>query len=556
MNYDMKKRIFIAAVAASLPLTFASSQDLDKTVSITNSYKTEALTVHKRDIETSLPDSLLEFDYNFDYSVFDAPYKGAYEFSPYNVVTSPETKAERQSAFYLKAGAGYSLHPELKAVWTPFVKGRTRLSVYQDFSGYYGKYRTITDAPTSDVLYSLKGSRYVGHDLSEKFGASLRTSFKAFELTLGAEYFGIFAGWKNESSNLNGVSFSAGVRSAPDDGAAMLYRISLGFTTLGDYLHSASLLYPFSVCENIFKADVSLSPRTPLPRGRIFLDLGVEGLSHKSSADFSAGSVCWSAVPHYDVRFGPVYMKLGLKLSGAGNLLVCPDVALNVPIGKSMVFELSATGGTRAQNYLNLKRYNSRYTPRYNTRVEHSADNILLNASLRGSVAGRLQYSARVMYADVLKDSFWGVRNDGGRLDPALIYGAARRFGAVASVSWKSGSIDASGEFRYMKTFDTGERGIAAESPFSGNLNVIWNYRRRIFAGVSLKAASDREILLPGVRTCISGYCDLGVYGEYRMNRKLSFYLKGGNLLNEGIQVVPFVVENGINITGGILLKL
>ena len=36
---------------------------------------------------------LLKFDWNFNYSVFENPYKGAYEFSPYKLNMAPEPRA-------------------------------------------------------------------------------------------------------------------------------------------------------------------------------------------------------------------------------------------------------------------------------------------------------------------------------------------------------------------------------------------------------------------------------------------------------------------------------
>ena len=54
----------------------------------------------------------------------------------------------------------------------------------------------------------------------------------------------------------------------------------------------------------------------------------------------------------------------------------------------------------------------------------------------------------------------------------------------------------------------------------------------------------------------IPGYADLGVYFEYATNRALSFWIKGGNLLNMTIQRNPLFAEKGINFTAGICLNL
>ena len=54
----------------------------------------------------------------------------------------------------------------------------------------------------------------------------------------------------------------------------------------------------------------------------------------------------------------------------------------------------------------------------------------------------------------------------------------------------------------------------------------------------------------------IPGYADLGIYFEYAATRSLSFWLRGGNLLNMTIQRNPVYAEKGVNFTVGICLNL
>ena len=49
---------------------------------------------------------------------------------------------------------------------------------------------------------------------------------------------------------------------------------------------------------------------------------------------------------------------------------------------------------------------------------------------------------------------------------------------------------------------------------------------------------------------------NLGVYAEFAFTRKLSFWLRGDNLLNADIQRVPLYTEGGIGATVGICLNL
>ena len=74
------KLIFVSvAILSAVP---AFSQGIDQSVEVTNEYETRFSDFHKRTVAESVPDSLYRLDYNFDYAVFDSPYKGSYDFTP------------------------------------------------------------------------------------------------------------------------------------------------------------------------------------------------------------------------------------------------------------------------------------------------------------------------------------------------------------------------------------------------------------------------------------------------------------------------------------------
>ena len=59
-----------------------------------------------------------------------------------------------------------------------------------------------------------------------------------------------------------------------------------------------------------------------------------------------------------------------------------------------------------------------------------------------------------------------------------------------------------------------------------------------------------------GKLAVMPGFIDLGVNAEYALSRKLSFWLRGGNLLDMEIQRNLMYAEKGINFTAGICLSL
>ena len=125
----------MAVVSALAPCLRA--QNIKESVQVTNDYQTVFDDFNKQSARTVVPDSMYRFDYNFDYSVFDTPYKGSYDFTPYNVSITPSRREDTSSRFYLRAGAGVSLRPVLDAVYTPVSAPNASLSLFNFGSGTY-----------------------------------------------------------------------------------------------------------------------------------------------------------------------------------------------------------------------------------------------------------------------------------------------------------------------------------------------------------------------------------------------------------------------------------
>lgn len=86
-------RIYILAAALLSAAPGLLGQNFNPTVEVTNVYQGDASDIHKPQLEMAVPDSLLRFDLDFDYEVFDKAYRGAYNFSPYMLDMRPEKDA-------------------------------------------------------------------------------------------------------------------------------------------------------------------------------------------------------------------------------------------------------------------------------------------------------------------------------------------------------------------------------------------------------------------------------------------------------------------------------
>ena len=95
---------------------------------------------------------------------------------------------------------------------------------------------------------------------------------------------------------------------------------------------------------------------------------------------------------------------------------------------------------------------------------------------------------------------------------------------------------------------------------YSGGIDATYNWRRRLFFGASVEFASRRagKIELPAglSNAYVPAWVDLGVHAEYAFTRKLSFWVRGENLLDMNIQRTVLYTTGGIGFTAGICLNL
>ena len=101
----MRQHILATALAAAVS-ALAYGQNLNPTVEVTNAYEGGPSAIAKPAQQLAVPDSVTRFNLDFDYSVFEKPYQGAYEFTPYYVQLKPTPKPSTTEKFYLRAGAG------------------------------------------------------------------------------------------------------------------------------------------------------------------------------------------------------------------------------------------------------------------------------------------------------------------------------------------------------------------------------------------------------------------------------------------------------------------
>ena len=564
------------SIFATLLVAIPAAAQIDPTVEVTNEYE-RSLSVTKPTIEMAVPDSLLRFDLDFDYSVFENPYKGGYDFSPYLMDMKPEADNFTGDKFYLRAGAGYSMHPVFDFAATPVSGGKFLLNLYARHRSYFGNYRNYNSFEKDAENYSGKWS---GHDADSRIGAAGRLDWKKGTLHFDVSGFSLNTDSRWSQDDFLGGEARIGVRSN-DAVSSKFYYSADALIRYGNEKYSPAEGGNVSYGYSDFGLGGTVGPI--LGNGhRLLVGFGVLSSNFGGDADVNVTVV--SATPRYVYEKGAVSLSLGARLGtiiSDGNddehgQIIYPDIHFSYEAIKDhLSLFAQATGGERINSFYEMKKGRhffdagwyanpAWYNAKVNTFEEYN-----FAGGVRGNVDGRFRFDVSAGYARLdngLLDCNYIVKFDPASARPveapAVVYGDYGQFYAEAKavLDTRSVLLDGHVRFTHADAYDNDVMGFA-EAPFSGTVRARYDWNDRIFFGVSGDFASVREGWVfsskaDAAKGEIPGYFDLGVEAEYAFTRKMSFWVHGGNLLGMTITRNPFCPEKSIYVTGGITIHL
>lgn len=538
----MKKVIISAALL--LVGAGAIAQNLNPVVEVTNVYAREATGIEKPSQLLDLPDSVLRFHLDMDYSVNSTPYQGSYEFKPYLVQLKPRLRPSTESSLFVRAGAGYGLHPEATVVWTPVKKERLRLNLFADHASYIGQYHNIA---AQDKIYDTDGTFRSGSRMQTSFGADALTTWTGGAFAADVQYRNILGtdviSGENGSNNM--FLGRARVKSAP--GTRMDYAAGtrIAYIGTGDFreLHTVS--------------DGSLGTNFGIHRVR----LGV-GLETVSQPDGYAGNV--ALAPHYLMNLGNFRMDLGVKFSflyrseenfcPQSSGFIFPDARVTFDVlADALVLYATATGGDQLITYDKLLSQNP-FMAGTLWHTDNMVTRINTAIGVRGNIRERFHYDLKGGFRWDDNAWTWGVEEGSVPSMGSMGYASPlRTFYVMLNTGWKSEKLDVEADvyYGYTKIPDLQGQVLFAPAPFKAKGHAFYSWGGRIKAGLTVEGRSK----LPGPMV-IPGYVDLGLQASIQMTRQLGFWLKGGNLLCQTIQRVPFYAERGLYFTVGATFSL
>ena len=540
----MRKSIHaLAALVLCAPL-FA--QNINQTVQVTNDYVTRFADFQKQGGTLSVPDSLYRFDYNFDYSVFDTPYKGSYEFSPYRVRVTPQARLYDGNKLFLRAGAGYTIHPQFELAAQLVEEKDFTLGAFADFAGYAGRY----------YGHGL-GEPFNGYDLNGHVVFNGQAIRPATRLSYQLGYDGIF-------NNRGGEVFRSGFHSGFVTGRIqsreraenhLFYDFDLRLRHSGESLPEEMGLY--NAHETNLYVGVSTGPVLQ-EKYKILLDgiFEMEALGAYQTMFRNGYNVNFARIrPHVDFLFGPVRVDAGVRLdwteydySQQKPFTIAPDVMIRMALlDADMDLYAGISGGQQVEGHFTLKQINH-FAPRPQAPATISRERIRVRAGLEGHWKAGLQYAFEggfVSYSHKPLAALGGI----SFVDYKSAY-------AKATLGWTSERLDIDGVLSYdYLLFPEYDVDAFAPAAFTADVRGTWNWDRKIFAGAFVEAATARKSLLVG-GVPMPGYANVGLTGEYRFDPHWGVWIEGANLLGMAIERFPGYIEKGPYVTLGISLKL
>ena len=251
----MRQHILTTAILAAVS-ALASGQNLNPTVEVTNAYEGGASSIVKPVQVMAVPDTVMQFNLDFDYSVFEKPYQGAYEFKPYYVQLKPNPRPSTQERFYLRLGAGYTLHPELEMAWNPIRKEKYQVGVYATHKSYFGRYH-LFETQQEDDLYLLvpSGEKMNGCLADTKAGVDGTYAWGGGMATLDVGYRNRMADDAFHYQKMGGVEAAGRIRSFPADEPHFLYDAALKYHFFcSDFSHESLGVATSEFTESLFSA--------------------------------------------------------------------------------------------------------------------------------------------------------------------------------------------------------------------------------------------------------------------------------------------------------------
>lgn len=597
--------ILIFAALLAVPYMLEAQDGRNQTVVVTNKFSFDSSAIEKHQLEMAVPDTLNVFEQSFNYSVFDKPYEGAYEFKPYNLNLKPVTGQEENKQFWMKAGIGYTLFPELDLVYEPVRGKRCSFGIFARHRSFAGDYRKL--GVDADGLFiqarNADGKReYWGgwnYDMDNEAGLNFSYDWARTGLSLTAAYSGLQQrDWLSVRS-LDQAVADLKVYSKRPSSKVFNYSAFLSYRFGRDYTQSSlgkselmehNMSFGFS-----FVADLKA-------KGHFALDAGADVSMYTNALSHTALVV--EFLPQYVWENGGWFIKAGVRLDipdttdkdanlenqGEGkshSQYAYPDVSVsyefrNIPLN----VYLNVTGGERLRSYSSIvddyRHYSifSRHSdpsgsPEGNLKFSHpllknEVERVNAEFGLRGSIRSVFSYNLSVSYAEKASLALEAI--DFASL--TLRTGENASEVPYYSIGYaNAGQLNARAEAEYSDDWGTvglkllytdlylrndAPQSYILPAALTGNLDIRFNIMKRLHFGLGCEFSTPRQVhcgSAPVQDFKLPAYGDPYFGAGYTCNNMISVWIKAYRFTGQTIYSTPLYSERGPKIIAGMSLS-
>lgn len=537
-----KKHILIGLLCVLCGSYVALGQENFKsTVTIEKDFEGKLMGVQKSELNKSYSDTLTKLNLNFDYSVFDRPYKDLYEFSPVEGVKLQKKGEAQYPVLFLKAALSYPLMPEGDLYIQPRLGRGNSLVIYGNHSSFWGNKDTIVGSPVNRS--NTKGGLSYGYNWSKgelRLDGFYKYDYRFFNKNKSYNY-------GAQNTQMAGGNFM--LRSLNPDKNSFYYDVNGGYTFTSCQKSSQ---------EGLIEGDLNLGFKI---KGNHRLNIGGKVTHSRYSTvlhnqdkgqgvSFENRGV-FEVTPQYILTLPRINIRAGVSVGGdysqdqsAGTFKIYPQVQFTFEaVRKALWLKVKVDGENRlysVRDMLNLNPWvdvdeiESCYIP---------LRGVVGLSGVVGDVFGYNVEGGYVRHDQFL--SFYGV-ND---LQRSYVSEDVNEWNASAGIMVKTQSLDVNVKGQY-RSF--GDAIVYMVPSLFVDGNIKYNYMGRIFAEVGGKYYSPVE----GKGVSYNGFVDLSAKFTYAANSKVSIFAQGKNLLNNKIFLVQDYVEPGLNFGLGLFIKL
>ena len=501
----------------------------------------------------SIADSLKVFDVSFDYSIFNRPFRDLYEFSPYQAASLGVVPMKPIPHFHARVASQYPFMPELDFYGQMVPKKNPNINV-----GMYVKYASeVGRVPSMHEMFDkldVRRSKVTA-------GADFKYAWDKGELNLDASYrysaakdmHEAFATFPKDSArhSVNAFDVDFKIRSTNTKDKDFYYDIDASLSGATKTLGLVPQFADFSAGETALNIDALFG--SSFEEHRMYVDVRTQNIWYTQLDGYYMGIIEFTPIYRYakgrfDGRFGICFSN---SFTGDNMTSIYPDVDMKLEVLLNKLWVRAVANGGRNIDWLGLHYEAAPWLmmgldgskQKYTTRP---VDAKIAVEGIIGSRFGLNVYGTYTSYKN--KMLLYSARFDNQLPYIYPEFADYVKMSAGMELTWTSKDLRLFATVQGNKY--NSSKTLYMLPAIESITQLEYNFKERLYLSAGLVIQGSRISQLGDVPT----YLDLSAKAEFKVNRFLSVYAKGGNLLNRENYYFAGIARMPVNVGGGICL--